>query len=78
MKLKTFKGIRLDPPETYLEKGISNGADSPDYEGVIFSDGTTVVRWRTLPELSIEIFATFDAFFKIHGHPEYMTHILWD
>jgi hypothetical protein len=73
---KIFAGYRPQPPAEYAEKGITNSGDSPDYEGVIFSDGTVVIRWRTKYR-STAIFASWDEFLQVHGHPEYGTRIVF-
>lgn len=71
-----FIGIRPNPPQDYIEKGITNGPDLPDYEGVVFSDGTVCLHWLTSVN-SHAIFKSYDDFFHIHGHPEYGTEIRW-
>jgi hypothetical protein len=50
--------------------------DEPQYEGVIFSDGTVAVRWLT-ENPSHSIWPDFRTFYQIHGHPEYGTEIKW-
>lgn len=70
----TFAGVRVKPPTDYVDKGITNAGTRPDYEGVIFSDGTVAVRWLTQFR-STSIWATMDEFLKVHGHPEYETRI---
>jgi hypothetical protein len=49
-------------------------------EGVVFSDGLTVVRWCVAGKpASTEHFATFDDFVAIHvaSHPANATEIVW-
>lgn len=74
--MRIFYGIRPNPPKDYIDKGITNGPDKPDYEGIEFSDGTIALRWLTKVN-STSIFSSFDAFYEIHGHPEYGTVIHW-
>lgn len=74
---RTFKGFRPLPPEEYAEKGITNSGDSPDYEGVIFSDGTVVIRWCTEYK-SHSVWDNYEDFYQVHGHPEYGTKIIFD
>lgn len=33
--MRTFTGTRPAPPAEYEDKGITNGGQGPDYEGVI-------------------------------------------
>lgn len=72
--MRTFAGYRPVPPAEYVEKGITNGGESADYEGVIFSDGTVVIRWRT-EFRSHSVWADWNSFYQVHGHPEYGTRI---
>jgi hypothetical protein len=74
--MKVFTGWRREPPQEYIDEGITNGPDKPDYEGVVFSDGTVVLNWLTLAH-SVAVFPTLDMFMRIHGHPEYGTRIEW-
>jgi len=49
-------------------------------EGVVFTDGQTVVRWCVAGKPpSTEIFSTFDDFETIHitSHPTNATEIVW-
>jgi len=75
--MKRFIGIRRNPPADYIEKGYTNGPDRPDYEGVVFSDGTTVVRWLVQPNTSHSVWSKFEHFEAIHGHSEYGSIIEW-
>lgn len=70
--MQQFRGKRPNPPLEYIEKGITNGPNDPDYEGVIFSDGTVALRWLTKKH-SLSFFESWDMFYDIHGHPEYGT-----
>lgn len=69
---RTFSGTRPVPPAEYMEKGITNAGAEPDYWGVIFPDGTVVVRWATAYR-SHSVWACWDDFMHVHGHPEYGT-----
>ena len=53
-----------------------NAEHEPQYEGVIFSDGTVVLRWLTACR-STSVWADLDTMLRIHGHPEYGTEIVW-
>lgn len=70
--MRTFTGSRPAPPAEYTEKGITNSGALPDYEGVIFSDGTVVIRWMTTFR-SHSVWADWFSFYQVHGHPEYGT-----
>ena len=53
-----------------------NDPDLPQYEGIVFSDGTCVIRWLTAIG-STSVFDSLDSCMRIHGHPEYGTRIEW-
>lgn len=53
-----------------------NPDDQPQYEGVVFSDGTCVLKWLTKAN-SVSVFATLEQMLSVHGHPEYGTEIIW-
>jgi len=74
--MKRFIGFRPHPPAEYYEQGAANRPDEPQYEGVVFSDGTVAVRWLT-ENPSHSIWPDFATFHQIHGHPEYGTGIKW-
>jgi len=74
--IKVFKGYRPNPPKEYYEQGAANAPDEPQYEGIVFSDGTVAVRWLTKFR-SHSIWSDWDSFYEIHGHPEYGTRIDW-
>jgi hypothetical protein len=77
MTMRTFRGFRPSPPEEYVSKQITNAGQKPDYEGVIFSDGTVVLRWLT-DFRSHSVWADYVSFYQVHGHPEYGTVIVFD
>lgn len=77
MTMRTFKGYRPHPPEEYKAQGITNSGDHPDYEGVIFSDGTVAIRWLTTYR-SHSTWNDYECFYHVHGHPEYGTVITFD
>ncbi len=72
--MKRFIGYRPNAPEEYLEQGAANPGDEPQYEGVIFTDGTVCIRWLTKFR-SHSIWPDYDTFYKIHGHDDYGTEI---
>lgn len=70
---------RGDLSETHNENQV-NPPDQPQYEGVVFSDGTTVVRWLTAKR-STSLWPDFDTLWAIHGHDDpnskHQTVIVW-
>jgi hypothetical protein len=74
--MRRFKGFRPHPPYAYYAQGAANAPDQVQFEGIVFSDGTVAVRWLTEYQ-STSIWSTWDAFYQIHGHPEYGTVIDW-
>lgn len=61
---------------THIPGVQANPDDQPQYEGVVFSDGTCVLKWLTAAK-SVSIFGTLAEMLSIHGHPEYGTDIEW-
>jgi hypothetical protein len=53
-----------------------NPDDEPQFEGVIFTDGSVALRWRT-PLRSTSIWPDLYSALGVHGHPEYGTVIEW-
>jgi len=72
-EIKTFELIRRAD-----ESGVSGTGRV--LEGVVFSDGTTVIRW-TVPNgpNSTAIYGSFDEFKSIHidSHPSNKSEIVW-
>lgn len=66
---------RAVPTETH-DENQRNAPDDPAFEGVQFTDGTCAIRWRTAV-CSTSIWASVDDMLKIHGHPEYMSEIVY-
>lgn len=74
--MRRFICFRSQAPAAYLSAGTANEPDQPQYEGVVFSDGTVCVRWLTHFR-SHTIWSSFDDLMSVHGHPEYGTIIEW-
>ncbi len=74
--MKRFLVYRPNPPENYVKEGYALPPDQVQIEGVVFTDGTCVVRWCT-EHRSTSVWASFEDFMKIHGHPEYGTKVEW-
>jgi hypothetical protein len=74
--VRRFVCYRPSPPQEYYEQGAANPPDQPQFEGVVFSDGTVAVRWLT-EYRSHSIWSSLADLDAIHGHPEYGTVIKW-
>lgn len=77
MAIRRFVVYRPEPPEDYKRDGLTNAGTKPDIEGVVFSDGTCVIRWMVDDRQSHAIWKDFETFEAVHGHPEYGTRIEW-
>lgn len=74
--MRRFEVFRPSPPQEYYEQGTANAPDEVQFEGVVFTDGTVAVRWRTEFK-SMSFWASLDELEKVHGHPEYGTTWKW-
>jgi hypothetical protein len=76
--IKRFIAYRdnMDNRDTHNENQ-KNPESEPQYEGVIFSDGSCALRWLT-PLKSTSIWDSFDTAMGVHGHPEYGTRIVFE
>lgn len=63
----------MDSRETHNDQQ-KNPESEPQYEGVVFTDGTCVLRWLT-PLRSHSVWNSFQEAMGVHGHPEYGTEI---
>lgn len=73
---RRFICYRPSPPPEYYEQGAANPPDEPQFEGVVFGDGTVCQHWLTIGRSHV-IWQSFDDLMTIHGHPEYGTRIEW-
>ena len=75
--MKRFTAYRLNISQhdthTHFQK---NPDDVPQFEGVVWSDGSVTLRWLTAAR-STSVWANIEDCLNIHGHPEYGTHIIW-
>jgi hypothetical protein len=53
-----------------------NPDDMPQFEGVMFTDGTVAIRWLTACR-STSVWNSMEDMLNVHGHPEYGTYIAW-
>jgi len=66
---------KADLSKTHNENQV-NPPDEPQFEGCVFEDGITVIRWLT-GKRSTAIWNNFDDMMEIHGHPEYDSVLEW-
>jgi len=59
---------RGDISDTHTASQV-NAPEEVQFDGVIFSDGTTVIHWNTAIH-STSVFENFFDLLEIHGHPE--------
>jgi len=74
--IRRFTAYRVDVPDETHNENQKNAPDEPQFEGVVFSDGTCVLRWCTALR-STSVWVDLDTAMGIHGHPEYGTRIEW-
>lgn len=74
--MRRFICYRPQPPDGYVEQGFARPPDQPQFEGVVWSDGTVSLRWLTMSG-SFANWPSLDDVLAIHGHPEYGTRIEW-
>ena len=75
-RLRRFTMYRRAVPTETHDENQRNASNEPQFEGVIFSDGRVAVRWLTLKR-STSCWDSFDDMMAIHGHPEYVSEIVW-
>lgn len=73
--IQRFTAYRRAVPATH-DSNQANPPDEPQFEGVIFSDGSVAIRWRTACR-STSVWGSLEDAMAIHGHPEYDTYIVW-
>lgn len=74
--MRRFTVYRQNVPEATHDANQRNAPDEPQFEGVIFSDGTVAVRWMTAKR-STSIWSSMDDMLAIHGHPEYGSVVIY-
>ena len=74
--LRTFTMYRRSVPTDTHDENQRNAPDQPQFEGVLFSDGTVAVRWLTAKR-STSVWQSMDDMLAIHGHPEYGSELVW-
>lgn len=75
--MQRFTAYRRNISERTTHSDLHKNADhEPQFEGVIWSDGTCTLRWLT-PIRAHSVWASVDDALEVHGHPEYGTEIVW-
>jgi hypothetical protein len=67
---------RADISATHNDNQV-NPPDTPQFEGVLFSDGKVAIRWLTKCR-STSVWDSFEDLMAIHGHPEYESELVWE
>ena len=75
--MQRFTAYRRNISERDSHNTLQKNADhEPQYEGVIWTDGTVTLHWLT-PIGAHSIWKSIGDALAIHGHPEYGTEIIW-
>lgn len=75
--MKRFTAYRRNLSERGTHTELQRNADDlPQFEGVIWTDGTVTIRWLTACK-STSVWNSLEDMLNIHGHPEYGTEIVW-
>lgn len=76
-QIKRFTAYRTNLAERGTHNELQrNPDDHPQFEGVIWTDGTVTLRWLTACR-SHSVWSNISECLGIHGHPEYGTVIEW-
>lgn len=74
--MKTFTAYRPFVPTDTHDENQRNAPHEAQYEGVVFTDGKTAIRWLTAKR-SVSVWDSLSDALDIHGHAEYGTYIVW-
>lgn len=75
--MNRFTAYRRNIGQRDSHNELQKNADHlPQFEGVIWTDGTVTLRWLTACR-STSVWANIEDCLNIHGHPEYGTEIVW-
>lgn len=75
--MERFTVYRRNISQRDTHNALQKNADhEPQFEGVIWSDGSVAIRWLTAGR-STAVWANIEDCLNIHGHPEYGTEIVW-
>jgi hypothetical protein len=76
-QIKRFTAYRRNISQRDTHNELQkNPDDQPQYEGVIFTDGSVALRWRTAIHCT-SVWSSLQDALSIHGHPEYGSEIVW-
>ncbi len=74
--MKAFTMYRQDVPGETHATGTVNAPNEPQFEGIVFSDGTVAVRWLT-ECAATSVWDDMETLLQVHGHPEYGSILVW-
>ena len=75
--IKRFTMYRRDMDSRLTHNSNQKNPETEaQFEGVVFTDGTVALRWRT-PIKSTSVWDSLEAALAVHGHPEYGSEIIW-
>lgn len=75
--MKRFTAYRRNISGYGTHNAFQKNADNePQFEGVVWTDGTVTLRWLTACK-SHSVWSNLHDMLVIHGHPEYGTEIIW-
>lgn len=74
--MRRFTMHRPNIPEGTHDENQANPSDQPQFEGIVFSDGRTVLHWLTAKQ-SVAVWDSFEDMMAVHGHPEFGSKITW-
>ncbi len=64
--MRTFTAFRRNPPQKDDPHNY-NEPNMPQYEGIVFSDGSIAIRWLTQYK-STSVWENLDDLLMVHGH----------
>lgn len=74
--MNVFTVYRDNVPSETHDANQANPPSLPQFQGVVFDDGTVAVRWMTAKR-STSVWDSLADLLAIHGHPEYGSRIVW-
>jgi hypothetical protein len=74
--MKKFEMYRRGDLSNTHNELQANKSNEVQFQGVVFNDGTCVIRWLTGCR-STSVWSSFEDMLAIHGHPEYDSELVW-
>ena len=74
--MRAFTMYRRAVPKGTHNELQAKPPDGPQFEGVVWSDGTCTIRWLTAKG-STAVWQSLEDMLAIHGHPEYGSERVW-